>query len=125
MKVDTFAVRYQHSLFLVVTFLSMGMCESLTAQSHQAHAHTRLMDTSKKITPLQLPTWHRIAHVNMNPFNGFMFSFSISFKVCWQISYLATNTHTPMSVCPGQETPDLWDPLHLWPSLLAATAWSW
>lgn len=94
MKVDRFAVWYQHSLFLVVTFLSMGMCESLTAQSHQAHAHTRLMDTSKKITPLQPPTWHKIARVNMNPFNGFMFSFSINFKVCWQISCLVTHTHT-------------------------------
>lgn len=38
MKIDTFAVRYQHSLFLVVTFLSMGVHESLSAQSHQGHA---------------------------------------------------------------------------------------
>lgn len=38
MKADTCAVRYQHSLFLVVTFLSMGVYGSLSAQFHQAHA---------------------------------------------------------------------------------------
>lgn len=45
MEFDAFALKYQHSLFLVVTLFSMGVYESLSGQSHQAHGHKQENNT--------------------------------------------------------------------------------